>query len=145
MRFHGRDLRRGRVSVPWQVYSITAVTLGRQPFFGDLYMARTMIGVLREHEAMAHADTLAYVLMPDHLHWLMSLRPGRSLSAVVRSVKAISSRRLGRRIWQKGFYDRAVRTEDDLRDLARYIVANPLRARLVRHIGEYPHWDAIWL
>jgi REP element-mobilizing transposase RayT len=49
------------------------------------------------------------------------------------------------RVWQRGFYDRAVRKEDDLVDMARYIVANPLRAGLVRSIKCYPHWDAIWL
>jgi hypothetical protein len=30
-------------------------------------------------------------------------------------------------------------------DAARYIVANPLRAHLVRHVGEYPLWDCIWI
>jgi putative transposase len=38
-----------------------------------------------------------------------------------------------------------VRKEDDLVGLARYLVANPLRAGLVQRIGEYPHWDAVWL
>jgi len=48
-------------------------------------------------------------------------------------------------VWQKSFYDRAMRTEDDLPALARYIVANPLRAGWVARIGDYSHWDAIWL
>jgi hypothetical protein len=29
--------------------------------------------------------------------------------------------------------------------LARYVVANPVRAGLVQRVGQYPHWDAIWL
>jgi hypothetical protein len=29
--------------------------------------------------------------------------------------------------------------------VARYIVANPLRAGLVEHLGDYPLWDAVWL
>jgi putative transposase len=29
--------------------------------------------------------------------------------------------------------------------IARYIVANPLRAGLVERLGDYPHWDAVWL
>jgi hypothetical protein len=33
----------------------------------------------------------------------------------------------------------------DLQSVARYIVANPLRAGLVKHLGDYPLWDAIWL
>ncbi len=113
--------------------------------FDDFSAARTMVCVLREHAELGRVETLAYVLMPDHLHWLMCLQHGYQLSSVVRSVKAISSRRLGQPVWQKGFYDRAIRDEEDLCDLARYIVANPLRAQLAAHIGEYSHWDAIWL
>ena len=33
----------------------------------------------------------------------------------------------------------------DLRELARYVVANPLRAGLVQSLRDYPHWDAEWL
>jgi REP element-mobilizing transposase RayT len=47
--------------------------------------------------------------------------------------------------WQRGFYDYAIRQDEDLKKLARYIVANPLRAGLVESIGDYPHWDAKWL
>ena len=35
--------------------------------------------------------------------------------------------------------------DEDLKSIARYIVANPLRAELAQEIGEYPHWDSIWL
>ena len=42
-------------------------------------------------------------------------------------------------------YDRAARKHDDIRRIARYIVANPLRAGLVQNIGDYPHWDCIWM
>ncbi len=42
-------------------------------------------------------------------------------------------------LWQKGLFDRALRREEDLKAMARYIVANPLRAGLVEHIGQYPY------
>ncbi|MNR61582.1 hypothetical protein D3C85_1833710 [compost metagenome] len=48
-------------------------------------------------------------------------------------------------LWQHGFHDRAIRREEDLQAVARYIVANPLRAGLVERIGDYPLWDAVWL
>ena len=48
-------------------------------------------------------------------------------------------------VWQQGFHDRALRREDDLVKVARYVVANPLRAGLVRKYGDYPLWDAIWV
>jgi len=46
--------------------------------------------------------------------------------------------------WQPGFHDRAIRSDEDLQALARYVVANPLRAGLVTSIGRYSHWDAVW-
>jgi hypothetical protein len=48
-------------------------------------------------------------------------------------------------IWQAGYCDRAMRKDDDLLNTARYIIANPVRAGLAPNVGEYPHWDAIWL
>jgi len=48
-------------------------------------------------------------------------------------------------VWQPGFHDHALRKEEDVRAVARYVVANPLRAGLVQRIGDYPHWNAIWL
>jgi putative transposase len=48
-------------------------------------------------------------------------------------------------VWQRGFYDRAIRKEEDLLAVARYIVANPLRAGLVSQLSDYPFWDAVWL
>ena len=35
--------------------------------------------------------------------------------------------------------------DEDLAGVARYIVANPLRAKLVRALADYPFWDAVWL
>jgi hypothetical protein len=35
--------------------------------------------------------------------------------------------------------------EEDLAQIARYVVLNPVRAGLVRRVGDYPHWDAAWL
>ena len=142
---HGKDLRKGRVSVAGQVYHITAVTLERQPVFSDLRAARVLINTLRESQTRGVATTLAFVAMPDHLHWLLRLEAATTLSKVVGAVKAATAHSLGRRIWQAGFHDHALRQEEDLAKLARYIVANPMRAGLVERVGAYPHWDAVWL
>ncbi len=94
---------------------------------------------------------LAWVLMPDHAHWLFELDSNTTLSNVVNRLKSASARRLNRRldrrgpVWAQAFHDRAVREEDDLKTMARYLVANPLRAGLVERLGEYPFWDAVWL
>lgn len=49
------------------------------------------------------------------------------------------------KLWQKQYYDRAIRRKENIKQIARYIIANPLRAGLVDNIADYPHWDAIWL
>jgi len=70
---HGMNLRRGRVSLPGQIYHITTVTLGREPVFSDLRNARFLINTLHQSQVRDEASTLAFVVMPDHLHWLMQL------------------------------------------------------------------------
>ena len=138
-------LRSGRYSTAGQVYLITAVTAQRTPVFAQLDHARCLVRVLQQEQRLGRARTLAFVLMPDHLHWLMQLGDNVSLSRCVQSVKSMASRHIGQGIWQSGFHDRAMRHDDNLYAIARYIVANPLRAGLVEHIGQYPHWDASWL
>ncbi|WP_205855588.1 REP-associated tyrosine transposase, partial [Pseudomonas viridiflava] len=94
--------------------------------------------------------TLAWVVMPDHFHWLVSLKSG-SLGMLMRRVKGGSSRAIVSagggplKVWQKGYNVRAIRREEDVLKAARYIVANPLRAGLVTNVGDYPFWDAVWL
>ncbi len=84
-----------------------------------------------------HAETLAFVVMPDYVHWLMQLGAASSLSDTVRRYKAKVSVLLGQRIWQRGFHDHALCAEEDIVSTACYIVANPLlRAGLCDKIGD---------
>ena len=144
-------LRPGRCSLSYQIYSITTVCRGRRPLFADFNAARLLVRELRLLHDHGQVTSLAWVVMPDHLHWLIQLGEDWSLSNVVKSLKARSALALNRysncrgSVWQRAFFDHAIRKEEDVRQLARYIVANPLRAGLVRDIGDYPHWDCIWM
>jgi REP element-mobilizing transposase RayT len=144
-RAHARDLRKGRWSESGQVYLVTAVTRDRRPVFSGFQAARVLIQALRQEETRGRAKTLAFVVMPDHLHWLLQLGEGSDLSEVVRAVKAVSAKRLGGSLWQRGFHDHALRQEEDLAAAARYVIANPLRRGLVKCVADYPHWDAVWV
>jgi len=145
----GFRLRIGRHSEPGRIYLLTFVTRERMPVFDNWRLGRQVVHVLQREAGSA--DTLCYVVMPDHVHWLMQLTGRKSLSAVVRTVKAASAMRINRMrgsrepLWQKGFHDHALRREEDVRALARYVIANPLRAGLVERIGDYSLWDAVWL
>lgn len=142
---HSKDLRKGRYSEANRIYLITTVTRERMPVFEDFKAARTLVYFLRQAQLRSEAETLAYVIMPDHCHWLMQLGESKSLSSVVGNIKSLTARQLKGVIWQAGYHDHAVRREEDLQAIARYIVANPLRKGLVEQIGDYPHWDAKWL
>ena len=149
---HSADLRRGRVSIQNQVYLVTTVIRDRQPLIGSLYAGRIVVRALQYAAERGHATTLAFVVMPDHLHWLLSLGNELSLPNVVSNMKRHTSRevnllgdRTGKGIWQRGFHDHALRHEEALPDVARYIVANPLRAGLVNSVRDYSLWDAVWL
>ena len=88
--------------------------------------------------------------MPDHWHGLLRLGTSIPLSSVMQRAKANSSREVATAfglpmpMWQSGFHDRALRSDAHLRETARYLVANPLRAGLVESLGDYPFWDCAW-
>ncbi len=148
-RYHGRDLRKGRLSQSGRIYLITTVTQQRKPLFTDIFLGRIVVNVLRNESS--RVKTLAYVVMPDHLHWLIQLEADVPLGVVMQAVKSVSSHRINKSlgwkgcVWQPRYHDHAVRREENIRALARYVIANPLRAGLVDTIGDYPLWDAIWL
>lgn len=92
-----------------------------------------------------------WVIMPDHLHALLILqrsgraldvtipralhRPGNSLSSLVaqfkskttHAVRGVADAPAGR-LWQRGFFERVVRNDEELHAFRRYIVENPSRA-----------------
>ncbi|BBP66414.1 transposase [Pseudomonas sp. Cab53] len=143
-------LRIGRWAEPNRIYLLTANTLEREPVFGDYGLGRIVIHQFRAIEKCGIADSLAFVVMPDHFHWLIQLHRG-SLGQLMCQVKSLSVRGVNEKsgrtgsLWQQGYHDRALRREENLVKLARYVVANPLRAGLVKRFGDYPLWDAIWV
>lgn len=142
---HARALRKGRVSEPGRIYLTTFVTSNRRPVFSDFAQGRLLVGELRAADLDGLSKTWCFCVMPDHCHWLLTLE-GASLSGLIARVKARSAKRIGSGpLWQAGFHDHALRAEEDLRALARYVVANPLRAGLVTSLGDFPLWDAVWL
>ena len=145
------DLLRGRASLGGQIYLITTVTRDRARLFTNLYLGRIVVRMLHDPATAACATTLAYVVMPDHLHWLVQLHGGSNLSEVVWAVKGRSSFEINKArqvrgcVWQPNFYDRALRSDERLGAVARYVVCNPIRAGLVRRLHDYSLWDAVWV
>ncbi len=150
VRAESRRLRKGRYSEAGQIYLVTSAVRKREPVFKDFGIGRLFVRELRRCEEQKLAKTLAWVVMPDHFHWLFELQD-RNLSQVVQQLKARSSIAVGKSrlkqtpLWQPGYHDKAIRKEQDVVGVARYVVANPLRAGVVTKLGDYPLWDAIWI
>ncbi|MCP4995597.1 MAG: transposase [Gammaproteobacteria bacterium] len=145
-------LRKGRCSIGGQIYMVTSTTHQRRKLFVDFELGRMLVRCFAHQHHKSSVSILAFTVMPDYFHWLLALSEDRQLSKVVGQVKSYSGRLIRHRlkmsggmVWQDGFHDHALRREDDIQEVARYIVANPLRAGLVERVGDYPLWDAIWL
>ncbi|MEJ5209524.1 transposase [Denitratimonas sp. CY0512] len=147
---HGA-LRRGRYSEPGRVYHLTSGTHDRRSVFSDHRAAWAACRSFHDSRLLRDTRLLAWVLMPDHAHWLLELGVACPLPKVVELLKSASARHANRALgrcgplWARAYHDRALRYEDDVIQTARYILGNPLRAGLVQRIGDYPYWNAIWL
>jgi REP element-mobilizing transposase RayT len=145
-----RALRQGRVSIPGQLYLLTTTTHRRQRLFMDPARARITSGVIHSALTWGEARLFAWVLMPDHWHGLLQLG-NEPLARVINRFKANvtralhASRATNQRVWDRSFHDHALRADEDVRQAARYIVANPIRAGLAKSALDYPYWNAIWL
>ncbi|AUM71536.1 REP-associated tyrosine transposase [Pseudomonas fluorescens] len=143
-------LRRGRYSESGRAYLVTAVVHHRRPVFSDWRIGRLLVAEFKRAHDSDQVNSLAWVVMPDHFHWLLQILDGH-LSRVIGATKARCTHSVNSMIgatgplWQSGFHDRAIRDNEELRPSADYIIANPIRAGLVECIGDYPLWDAAWL
>jgi REP element-mobilizing transposase RayT len=95
--------------------------------------------------------------MPDHVHLIIQPLPAQepqigrvteyySLSEIVKGIKGASARDinlvLGRRgpLWQDERWDRLLRNEHEYLEKYRYILYNPVKARLIEAFQEYPFY-----
>ena len=144
-------LRRGRASVTGQVYLVTFTTRDRRDWFTDPAAASVVARATADRRLWTSSRLLAWVLMPDHWHGLVELGAHDYVPSLVQRVKANTARQVRQavpgieRVWAGAYHDRALRGEEQLIDAARYVVMNPVRAGLVRRVGDYPYWDAVWV
>ena len=64
------ELRKGRCSIVGQIYFVTTVINHRRPLFDDFHLARQMVLNMKQIEDEGYLLSHAWVIMPDHLHWL---------------------------------------------------------------------------
>ena len=86
---------------------------------------------------------LTWVVMPNHVHALLETLPGFPLGGVVHSWKSFSAKQanklLGRTgpFWMQDYFDRYIRDEEHFAAAREYIELNPVKAGLVRSVGDW--------
>jgi len=108
----------------------------------DPRVAGAMAAALRFRNGK-HYRLIAWCVMPNHVHVVARLMPGANLATVLKAWKHFSARAanqaLGRRgaFWQREYYDRLIRDEQELHRAIRYVVENPVKAGL-------KDWPWVW-
>ena len=146
---------RKRIRLPLAVYRqrnaffITLTTHSKYPWFAlHPRLCDMAIQILVELQSVRGSTIYAWCIMPDHIHLL---RQDTQLVDFVRIFKGKmtpKARKIkpAKRLWQRSFFDHALRKEESLVDVACYIWENPVRATLVESPKEYP-WSGsqVWL
>ena len=104
----------------------------------DIFVSQLLQSAYDERMAV-----IAYCFMPDHVHLLVEGTDAESrFLEFIRIFKQRSSfhwkKAFGLELWQRSYFDRVLRSHESTIDVARYVLANPLRAGMVDAVEDYP-------
>ncbi|MDT8438491.1 MAG: transposase [Wenzhouxiangellaceae bacterium] len=139
-----------RVYLPGGTFFFTVVTWKRQQLFSDEGNIRHLREAFRSVMQKRPFTMSAVVVMPDHLHAIWKLPDGDpDYSARWREIKKACSRRIApisderreRKVWQRRFWEHAIRDEEEWRRHVDYIHYNPVKHGLVLRASDWP-WSS---
>ncbi len=142
---HAANLRWGRFSEPGAAYHITkcrdaacSLTLTDPP------AAEAIVGSIDWHRRNQHAHLLAFVVMPDHVHWLFVLGEERSLDAVMHGFGSVTWQGFRRaygakvgKVWEDEYHEHRLRSEERAWATLEYMHENPVRKGLCEKAEEW--------
>mgnify|MGYP003730669011 CR=1 FL=1 len=103
-----------------------------------------VISVLKEEQAHWNCVVYTYCLMPDHLHFLVSVaEEGASVLVFTERFKGKTTNASWKsgwqgKLWQPRYYDHVIRKEESLVKIAQYILDNPVRKGLCASAEDWP-------
>ena len=135
-----------RAYLPGGSYFFTVVTLGRTPIFTSEDRVEMLRHALRKVMTTRPFEIEAMVILPEHLHCIWRMPQGDAdYSSRWREIKKVTSRQIGsatnarneRMVWQRRFWEHAIRDAEDWRKHVDYIHYNPVKHRLANSPGEW--------
>ncbi len=135
-------LRRGRYSSPHAEYFLTLCTHEKISGLTHPPLAPIIRDQWQHLEAQNHWHVRTAVIMPDHIHMLITLGENSELPSIIRLFKGrlAASLRQNEMQWQRGYFDHRLRPDDDQLPLFLYIYLNPYRANLIQRGQVYAHY-----
>jgi len=103
-----------------------------------------LVDVLRSNVRLKRFTVHDFVIMPNHLHVLLTVPGDSSVEKAMQYIKGGFSFRVKKElgvcgeIWQRGFSDVRITSEQSFREHQDYIAQNPVKARLAAVPEEYP-------
>jgi putative transposase len=124
-------------------FFISTQTYNRRRLFQVAATAELLLEALQHYRREGHYKLHAFVVMPDHIHLLLTPQD-ITLERSIQLIKGGFSHRLASKlpIWQRGFTDRRMRDRDDFLAHRSYIHHNPVRDRLCQQPEDYPYSSA---
>ena len=124
-------------------YFLTICTKGRRPTFCVPDIVEPARKRLFEEASNRGFSAYAYCFMPDHCHVLViGVQEDAGFVQFVNVFKQTTSfdfkRKCRGTLWQAGYFERVLRSDEASMSVARYILENPVRAGLTRTFQEYP-------
>jgi putative transposase len=139
-----RPLRLGRVFDPSPLYFVTFCTDERNPWLAkdDIHAVFVSFAERAEHDFNVAVGR--YVIMPEHIRLFVRGGPDFVLGRWVGSLKqalakAGGSPKAGRQIWQEGFFDHVLRSDESYSEKWNYVRQNPVRGGFVTRAEEWPY------
>ena len=123
-------------------YFITICSNNKAHLFKDDIFINELIKALRDKSNIFRFKVWAFCFMPDHLHLLLEgIFPDSDLKMFVSSYKQYTGylykEKVKNKLWQPSYYDHILRKDDDILNIALYILDNPVRKNYVEHFLDY--------
>ena len=128
-------------------YMTTTATVNRKPIFKNENAANILLEAIWFGKRKDWYHLLSFVIMYDHIH-LIIFPNRKNISQCMKSLKGYSARKinstLGHRgaVWQSGFYDYILDSEEKILTRVLYIEENPVRKGLVESAEDYEYSSA---
>lgn len=123
-----------------RTFFITAVTANRRRLFQANANAELLLNLFNDDRSKGRYQLHAFVIMPDHIHLLVTPAPDVSIEKAMQFIKGGFSFRLRSKlgVWQSGYTKRRIEGAQDYANHAIYIHENPVRAHMCERAEDFP-------